>query len=130
MSETLELSVYLREEPEVVYNAWLSSEAHTDFTGGKALIDPSVGGLYTAWDAYISGKTLVTQAPRRIVQSWRTTEFAESDPDSTLELLFSAEGEGTRLILRQSELPDGTGPAYTQGWEDFYFKPMREFFGG
>ena len=130
MSEALEVSAYLPDEPELVYNAWLSSEAHADFTGGgKAEIDPRVGGSFTAWDGYISGQTLTLDPPRRIVQAWRTTEFPEGAPDSTLELFFNPEGEGTRLILRHSEIPDGQGEGYRQGWEDYYFKPMREFFG-
>jgi len=131
MSETLEQSVFLPGKPEVIYNAWLSSEAHTSFTGGsKAQIDPRVGGAFTAWDEYISGLTLVLDPPRRIVQSWRTTEFPEGAPDSVLELFFNPEGEGTRLILRHSEIPDGQGEEYRKGWEDYYFKPMVDFFGG
>jgi uncharacterized protein YndB with AHSA1/START domain len=130
MSETFEVSVYLPAEPERVYNAWLSSQAHADFTGGgNTEIDPRVGGAFTAWDGYISGQTLTLDPPRRIVQSWRTTEFPEGAPDSILELIFNTEGEGMRLLLRHSEIPDGQGENYRKGWKDFYFTPMQGFFG-
>lgn len=128
MSETLELSVWLPASPAQVYAAWMDSQAHADFTGSPASIDAREGGAYSAWDDYISGRTLSLDPGRRILQSWRTTEFPEDAPDSTLELDLLPEENGTRLILRQSEIPDGQSGQYRQGWEDFYFQPLKAYF--
>ena len=113
--------------PDKVYQAWLNTEQHTGMTGGKAVISDEVGGEFTAWDGYISGKNLELNPPLRIFQSWRTTEFETSDPDSLLEITFVAEGPATRVTIRHSELPDH-GMQYQQGWIDAYFKPMKEYF--
>ena len=64
----------------------------------------------------------------RIVQAWRTGEFAESDPDSRLEIRLEAVGEGTRLTLEHSNIPSGQAESYKAGWEEWYFAPMREYF--
>jgi uncharacterized protein YndB with AHSA1/START domain len=63
-------------KPADVFAAWLDSVAHGAMTGrGRAKIDPRVGGAHTAWNGYIQGETLELEPGRRIVQSWRTSEF-------------------------------------------------------
>jgi activator of HSP90 ATPase len=65
---------------------------------------------------------------KRIVQSWRTTDFPENHPDSTLEIIFEKVEKGTKLIIAHSDLPTDTGKTYRKGWRDNYFKPMKEYF--
>ncbi|MEY3011427.1 MAG: hypothetical protein RIT45_162 [Pseudomonadota bacterium] len=127
--ESFELHVQLGTPPDQVYQAWLDAEEHTDFTGGEATVDPRVGGVFTAGDGYIQGRTLELEPERRIVQSWRTSDFEETDADSRLELFFDADGEGgCKLTLRHTDLPAGQGARYEQGWREFYFTPMVEYF--
>jgi activator of HSP90 ATPase len=64
----------------------------------------------------------------RIIQSWRTTDFNEDDPDSRLEVTFEAMDSGCKVTLKHTGLPDGSKDEYIQGWEDYYFAPMQEFF--
>ena len=49
-------------------------------------------------------------------------------PDSKIELLLEPEGEGTKLTLIHTEIPDGQADSYEGGWEDSYFRPMRQYF--
>ena len=116
-------------DPMAVYDAWMSSDGHAGMTGAGAEIDPRVGGEFTAWDGYITGRTLALEPGRRIVQAWRTSEFDAADLDSQIEVLLEPVPEGTRLTLHHTRIPDGqTG--YEQGWQDNYFDPMREYFAG
>lgn len=113
-----------------LYRDWLSSEAHTLFTGGEAVIDANVDGRFTAWDGYIEGVTLELESHTRIVQSWRTLEFQEEAPNSTLDLQFEAlDGGGVKLTLKHSNIPSGDGAKYRSGWEEHYFEPMRQHYG-
>ena len=128
MSDAFELSTILPADPKTIYQAWLDSDAHSAFTGGAAKIDPKVGGKHSAWDGYIEGTTLELEPYRRIVQSWRTTEFPVDSPDSRLEILLDEVSDGTRLILRHSEIPTGQGKDYEQGWVENYFEPMQKYF--
>jgi uncharacterized protein YndB with AHSA1/START domain len=129
MTESLNLSTIIPVPPQRVFHAWLDSKEHGGFTGGgEAIIDPHPGGSFTAWDGYINGKTLEIEPSKRILQSWRTTEFSENDPDSQLELLFKPVQEGTQLTLIHTNIPDGQAESYKQGWLDYYFKPMQEYF--
>lgn len=130
MPDRFEISTMLDAPPKRVYEAWLSSEEHGAFTGDTAEIEPRVGGAHTAFSGYIAGKTLELNPPRRIVQTWRTTEFPEGSPDSRLELSFESVGGKTKMTLRHSEIPDGQGPQYEEGWKDNYFDSMVEYFRG
>ena len=112
-----------------IYSAWMSSDGHTAMTGSPANVDGKVGGKFTAWDGYIFGSTLELEPDRRIVQAWRTSEFPDDALDSHLEILFEEVAEGTEVTLTHSDMPEDQVHSYRQGWEDFYFKPMKEYFG-
>ncbi len=114
--------------PDILYNSWLDSVTHAEIIGSSADIDPRVNGKFTIWDNYISGTTTELIPNKKIVQQWRTTEFPENSPDSILELIFEPTKGGTKLILTHKNIPDGQGDEYKQGWKDYYFKPMLEFF--
>ena len=112
-----------------IYEAWLNSEGHTAMTGSTAQVDGKVGGKFTAWDGYISGTTLDLTADQRIVQAWRTSEFPDDAPDSRVEILLEEVEAGTKLTFTHSNMPEGQAESYRQGWDDFYYKPMKEYFG-
>jgi activator of HSP90 ATPase len=116
-------------DPQTLYSDWLSSAGHSAFTFSQAQIDPKPGGKFTAWDGYIWGVTLELEPARRIVQSWRTSEFPEDAPDSRLELTLERVNSGTKFTICHSNIPDGQADGYEVGWEDYYFKPMREYYG-
>ena len=123
-----ELRAVFSATPEQIFDGWLSSEGHTAFTGSPAKVEGKIGGAFRAWDGYITGKTLEMERPRRILQAWRTSEFPEGSPDSLVEILLEKVKDGTRLILKHSNIPEGQVAEYKQGWKDFYFKPMKEHF--
>jgi activator of HSP90 ATPase len=128
MAESFEISFELPIEPGKIYEAWLDANQHSAFTGSLATCDPKVGGKFTASDGYIWGINLELQENHRIVQAWRTSECPAQSPDSRLEILLEPSHKGTRLILRHSNIPDGQGASYQQGWQDYYFDPLIEYF--
>jgi len=127
--EKIELEIVLNASPERIYNDWLSSEGHTNMTGGEAIASTEIGSTYTAWDEYISGTTIKTVPNSKIVQKWRTVEFAENAEDSLLEINLESVDEGkTRLKLIHTNLQIGDGKKYSDGWQMHYFEPMTEFY--
>jgi activator of HSP90 ATPase len=128
MKEKIKLSTTLPVSPEIIYKAWLNSKEHAAFTGAAAKITAKKGSPFNAWDGYISGKNLELEPNKRIIQSWRTTEFSETDDDSTLEILLEGTKKSTKLTLIHTNIPEGQGKSYKQGWKDFYFVPMKKYF--
>ena len=128
MKESLTLTADFPVTPHRLYTAWLDSVEHGAFTGSKAEIDPGEGGSFTAWDGYIQGKNLELEPDHRILQSWRTTDFHKKDPDSLLEILLETQGDGTRLTMLHTLIPEGQSAEYRQGWKDYYFESMMKYF--
>ena len=128
MSYAFKLSCTLPCAPEAVYDAWLTSSSHGAMTGGAAKTSKKVGADHTAWDGYITGKNVELTPGRRIVQSWRTREFPDDHPDSTITLTLSPVKSGTRMTLSHSGVPDGQTSYEQGGWRDHYFTPMKAYF--
>jgi hypothetical protein len=97
-------------------------------TGGAAVMSNQPGAKISAWDGYISGTNIELVPDERIVQTWRTTKFAETDPDSTITVQLLSTAEGTRLTLTHSNVPDDHTGYEQGGWQQFYFEPMRRYF--
>lgn len=127
MPVSFSVSLTLPVSAQQLYDAWLDGETHGLMTGGEAVSRPEEGSVFTVWDEYITGKHLELIPHSRIVQSWRSQDFSEEDPDSHLAILFQPAPGGCLLTINHSNIPDGQ-PDYAAGWEEHYFEPMRAFF--
>ncbi len=128
MAYDFEVSDVIPARVDMIYDTWLSSDGHSAMTGATAKVNPGVGGTYQAWDGYISGTNLELEPGRRILQSWRTTEFAEDDGDSQIEVLLEPAEGSTKLTIRHRNVPDGQLGYENGGWQSRYFDPMKDYF--
>ena len=128
MKNDYTLTATFNTKAEAVYNAWLSTQGHTLMTGSPAKVDGRAGGAFTAWDGYIWGTFLELEKNKKITQAWRTGEFPEQAEDSHVVILLEETNGETKLTLIHTKVPEGQD-SYKQGWQDFYFKPMKEYFG-
>jgi iron complex transport system substrate-binding protein len=126
--DSIRMSAVFPATASEIYEAWLDPARHAKFTGGTATIEARVGGRHTAWDGYIEGTILELMPGQRIVQSWRSLDFPQEAPDSRLEIVFADAPGGTELTLVHTEIPEGQGVDYEEGWKEHYFKPMQRFF--
>src|SRR5439155_27347862 len=100
--ESIFVSAMIPASPDDLYGAWLDSETHAAMTGGRARVDPRIGGRHSAWDEYIEGETIALEPGRRLVQSWRTQEFPPDAESSRVEIRFEPSLEGTRVSIDHS----------------------------
>ncbi len=128
MKNGFTISDIIPAKPEEIYQAWLNTEGHAEMTRSSANVDGKVGGKFSAWDGYIFGTTLELTPNRRIVQAWRTSEFPDNAPDSHVEVLLEEVASGTKVTVIHNDMPEDQVESYRQGWEDFYFKPMKNYF--
>jgi activator of HSP90 ATPase len=125
---TIIQKVVIPASPEEVYDAFIDPRKHSEFTGSKATCDPTVGGKFTAWDGYISGRNLELEKGKRIVQEWATAEWPKGYPSSTLELTFRRIKGGTQLKMVHSHVPVEQAEDYKQGWVDNYWELLKDYF--
>jgi len=124
---TITHTVELPASPSVVYSAWLDGKKHAAMTGGPATGSAKVGGSFTAWGGYITGRNVELLSGKRIVQTWRTSQFPKSATDSRLELRLEKSAAGTRLTMIHSDVPASQAKAYDVGWSDHYWTPMLAY---
>ena len=111
-----------------VYDAYLDSRRHARFTGQAAQMSRREGGRFTAGDGYISGYNLDLVPGRRIVQAWRASEWPEG-AYSVLSLVLRPKGKRTQLIVDHVGIPDAFRDGVDKGWYEFYWEPMKKYFG-
>lgn len=128
-TESLRVTAVVPASADRVYAAWLDGREHARMTGSKAEVDARIGGEHSAWDGYIRGKVLDVEPDRRIVQSWRTTDFPLGHPDSRLEVHLLDVPGGCEVTIHHTEIPEGQGAEYERGWRTHYFEPMTRYFG-
>jgi activator of HSP90 ATPase len=112
---------------------YLDPAKHAAMTAGGAVkISAKPGSKFTAFDGMLSGITIAAVPGKLIVQRWRGSHWADSDPDSVLVLNFSDEtGNGAkkaRIDLAHVNVPKHDRADVTQGWKHYYWKPMRAYF--
>ena len=131
MPESFETSDVIFATPKRIYEAWLDSEEHTSMTGGVAEVSAEAGASFTTWDGYITGINRELEPYRRIVQSWRSSEFSQDAADSRLEIELGRvrnQLAGITVIIWHTNVPDGQGDSYKKGWSESYFEPMKRYF--
>jgi uncharacterized protein YndB with AHSA1/START domain len=128
MPYTYTLTSIIPATPQQIYEAWLDSIAHSEMTGGEANMSDEIGAEVSAWDGYITGSNLELVPSERIVQAWRTSEFADEHDDSIVTVTLEPVDEGTLLTLVHSNVPDAHRSYEEGGWESQYFEPMKAYF--
>jgi activator of HSP90 ATPase len=114
--------------PKQVYEAYVDPKKHSEFTGSEATGKPVVGGKFTAWDGYISGKFLELEESKRVVQEWTSTDFPEGAPTSRLELTFREVPKGTEIVMVHSNVPKDQEDETADGWTEYYWEPLKQYF--
>ena len=134
VGEMLSMEAEFPVPPKAIFDAWIDAAKHGEMIGVQAQGEAKVGAKFSIDDGYITGEHLALEPHEHIVQTWRTTEFAESDPDSHLEIILRPHrvngAPGTHLMLFHAGLPKGGASKYAAGWAQFYFMPMTAHFGG
>jgi activator of HSP90 ATPase len=114
--------------PQQVYEAYTDPKKQSEFTESRATGKPAVGNKYSTWDGYIFGKYLELDSGKHVVQSWTTTDWEEGYPDSKLELTFCAVSKDTEIVMVHSNVPKAQAIEVEQGWREFYWNPLKEYF--
>jgi uncharacterized protein YndB with AHSA1/START domain len=127
MPRTVTLAVVLPAAPERLYSMYLDPRVHAAFTGAPVKIGARPGARFEAFGGALSGRILQVVPGRLIVQTWRSTQFARRDLDSTLVLSFWKERAGGRIELTHVNVADRDFAGVSEGWGKYYWTPWRAY---
>jgi uncharacterized protein YndB with AHSA1/START domain len=115
-------SIDIEAPPEVVFEHLVTPEGLVAWMGQHAELDPRPDGTFSVDinGSAVRGRYLEVDPPRRVVVSWGVAGSDEHPPGSSrVEFVLVPVGDGTRLDLRHSGLPERQAPGHAQGWDHF-----------
>lgn len=120
--DVLEVSVHIAADPQTVFAYFTDPRRYVRWMGTDAKIEPEPGGLYRVFmrdGVETAGHFLEVDPPRRLVFTWGWSDDENVPPGSTrVEVSFTAEDGGTRLVLRHHDLPTQAQRAHHgAGWQ-------------
>lgn len=116
--------------PIDAFHAWLDPEKHAEIIGADVEMDPIVGGAFSLWDGSIEGVTTgIDPESLTIEQNW-WYDFPDWPKEnmSHIRLRFVPQDTGCTVEFSHTDIPEQYVSELTHGWEDNYWKPMREYF--
>jgi activator of HSP90 ATPase len=94
--------------------------------GAKATaISRDVGGPFTLFGGYITGRHLEMVPDELLVQAWRAGSWKPGDY-SMAKFALSAEGTACKLVLEHRGFPEGQGKSLAYGWGVHYWEPLAK----
>jgi len=126
-------SIYIAAEPQVVFDYFTKPEALVRWMGDRAFLDPRPGGEFTLGFGgnTVEGRYIEVHAPSRLVISWGRGGSYEFPPhSSTLEVILRPEGDGTRVSIVHSGLPDTELSKHAAGWRHYLARLVMAVTGG
>lgn len=125
MPRNVILAAPLPATPDQLFDMYLDSQAHAEFTGAPVTIEPRPGAPFRAFDGILTGTMLHVAPKRLIVQTWRSANWPANALDSVLTLTFWPEDDAARIELVHVNVPESDFAGVSQGWEKYYWTPWR-----
>jgi len=111
--------------PEEVYTAITNPVTMELWTGEPAEMSTELGSEFSMWDSSIVGKNLEFEPDKKLVQQW----YFDGQPETSIVTIkLHKDKNGTSAELRHTNIPDADYDDFVQGWNDYYFGALQDFF--
>jgi activator of HSP90 ATPase len=100
----------------------LLTAAHAKVTA----ISNRVGGGFTLFGGYITGRNLDLAPGKRLVQAWRAGGWGPGEY-SVVRFDLNSGPDGCRIIFDQRGFPASQGKSLAYGWRVHYWEPLSKF---
>lgn len=111
--------------PEEVYLALTKPETLRLWTGEVAEMSTEPGSEFSLWEESITGRNIEFEEGKKIVQQWY---FGEQEEESIVTIKLHPHKQGTSIELKHTNIPDEAYEEIVEGWDDTYFRSLREFY--
>jgi activator of HSP90 ATPase len=90
-----------------------------------AEISLEVGGGFTLFGGYITGRHVELVPNERIVQAWRAGGWAQG-VYSIARFELVEQGSGTKIVFDHTGFPKGEAESLASGWKAHYWEPIEK----
>lgn len=108
------------------YKCIMDSRIHSSFTGDETVIEDKEGTSFSAFGGYITGKNIVLERGKKIIQTWRAEEEGwPADHFSEVVFILKNVDGGCELDFFHTAIPEHKAAAIENGWTEYYWNPLR-----
>ena len=138
-SEAIHQEVTVAANPRAIFEALTNAkqfDAITRLSDAVALvtapnarptsISRAVGGSFTLFGGYITGRNLELERDARLVQAWRAASWKAGEY-SIASFVLVRSGTETRVVFDHRGFPEGAGAHLASGWHTHYWEPLAKF---
>jgi len=118
---------HLKATPEDIFTALTNPLTIEIWSGATAVMDPVVGTEFSLWDGEITGINLEIEPGKKIVQEWYFEDEEGIPPThkSIVTINLHQDGNNTDVELLHTNIPDEAFENMVEGWDNYYFKPLK-----
>jgi activator of HSP90 ATPase len=129
--ECIHQEVGIRASRARVYQALTDAKQFSKVTefsmpGATTVISPDIGGEFSLFGGYITGRHIEMVANERLVQAWRTKNF-KPGIFTIAHFQLNEEGAGTKLVFDQTAIPQGHAEHLASGWKSHYWEGLEKY---
>lgn len=96
-----------------------------DVNSKAAIISRELGGAFSLFGGYVTGRQLALVPNQRIVQAWRAGSWAAGS-FSIARFELVAQDSGTKLVFDHTGFPAGQAEHLAKGWQINYWQPLAK----
>ena len=96
-------------------------------TPKPVVLEARLGGAFSAFGGYITGRFIELLADELIVQAWRAGGWSPGIY-SIARFQLIEQTSGTKVLFDHTGFPVGQAEHLAQGWHDNYWDPLRALF--
>jgi activator of HSP90 ATPase len=130
MKNSLRQTVVFKAKPKSVYDALMVEKKHAAFTGAPTKLSGKAGGAFSCYGGYVKGINVELIPGKRIVQAWRGRDWPKGVYSIVTYSFAPLSGGRTKLSFAHAGIPPGDVASKMEGWETFYWAPLKKYLEG
>jgi len=125
MMKTYRKTFVINAESSDIYAALTNPYTIELWSGYPAVMSEEPGSEFSLWEGDIEGRNLEFVKDRKIVQEWY---FGDQPEKSVVTITIEPVGKNSMIKVEHINIPDDAYENISEGWEEFYFGAIRNFF--
>ena len=119
---------HIKASAEDIFTALTNPLTIEIWSGATAVMEPVAGTEFSLWDGDITGINLEFETGKKIVQEWyfEDEEGIKPEDKSLVTIKLHNDGSSTDVELLHINIPDEAFDNIVEGWDKYYFKPLKE----
>jgi len=123
--KTFKKNFVIHAEPSDVYAAITNPYTIELWSGYPAIMKEEPGTEFSLWEGDIEGRNIEFVKNKKVVQEW----YFVDQPEQSIVTITIEPVKGNSLVkLEHTNIPDEAFENIKQGWEEFYFGAIQNFF--